>query len=136
MSFSQGEFSGTCRKAENVAAMYNVPPDRGEYGAGAGPGRQGMTDELSELRRRIDECDAELVRWITERLRICQEVGRFKGERGAEIRVPEREEEVISKVLGLNEGPCPPETLEKIFRLLIDTAVQLEVPEAPAPPKE
>ncbi|MDA1000266.1 MAG: chorismate mutase [bacterium] len=95
-----------------------------------------MTEELSGLRRRIDECDAELVRLIAERLRVCQEVGRFKGERGMEIRVPEREGEVISRVLKLNDGPCPPETLEKIFRLLIEAAVRLEAPEAPAPPKD
>ncbi|MBI3025559.1 MAG: chorismate mutase [Candidatus Tectomicrobia bacterium] len=85
-----------------------------------------MTDGLAALRRRIEECDAEIVRWINERLKVCQEVGRLKNERGMEVRAPEREREVIGKALRLNEGPCAPEALEKLFRLLIDAAVALE----------
>lgn len=85
-----------------------------------------MTDEMTSFRRRIDECDEQLVRLINERLKVAQEVGHFKAERGMTIRIPEREKEVIAKALKLNEGPCPPETLEKVFRILIDTAVALE----------
>ena len=85
-----------------------------------------MTEGLAELRRRIDECDEALVRLINERLKVCQEVGEFKSRREMEVRIPEREREVISKALDLNEGPCPPDVVEKIFRLLIDTAVALE----------
>jgi chorismate mutase/prephenate dehydratase len=85
-----------------------------------------MAEGLAELRRRIDECDEALVRLINERLKVCQEVGEFKTRREMEVRIPEREREVISKALDLNEGPCPPDVVEKIFRLLIDTAVALE----------
>ena len=85
-----------------------------------------MTEGLAELRRRIDECDEALVRLINERLKVCQEVGEFKTRREMEVRIPEREREVIPKALDLNEGPCPPDVVEKIFRLLIDTAVALE----------
>jgi chorismate mutase len=85
-----------------------------------------MTDEMASFRRRIDECDKQIVRLINERLNVAQEVGQFKAARGMTIRIPEREKEVITKALGLNDGPCPPETLEKVFRILIDTAVSLE----------
>ena len=85
-----------------------------------------MNDGLAGFRRRVDDCDAQIIRLINQRLKICQEVGDFKAERGLEISIPDREREVISKALGLNDGPCPPEALEKIFRLLIDTAVSLE----------
>lgn len=85
-----------------------------------------MTDELAPFRRRIDECDENLVRLINERLKVAREVGQFKSERGMAVRIPERENEVIARALGLNEGPCPPEILEKVFRILIDTAVALE----------
>ena len=37
-----------------------------------------------------------------------------------------RESEVIAKVLDENEGPCPPEVLRRIYRILIDAAVRLE----------
>jgi len=87
-----------------------------------------MNNGLDGFRRRIDDCDAQIVRLINQRLKICQEVGEFKAKYGQEIRIPEREQEVIFTALGLNDGPCPPEVLEKIFRLLIDTAVFLEKP--------
>ncbi|MFC1491440.1 chorismate mutase [Nitrospinota bacterium] len=95
-----------------------------------------MTDGLAEFRRRIDECDERLVRLINERLKACQEVGDFKSERGMSVRFPEREQEVISKALGLNEGPCPPDVVEKIFRILIDTAVALEENQDTARPEK
>ncbi|MEK6710485.1 MAG: chorismate mutase [Nitrospinota bacterium] len=85
-----------------------------------------MMDGLAALRRRIEECDAQIVHWINERLKTCQEVGRFKHERGMEVRAPEREREVVAKAHRLNQGPCPAEVLEQVFRLLIDVAVALE----------
>lgn len=85
-----------------------------------------MLDSLSELRDRIDECDKKLVHLINERLKMCQEVGRIKNEHGIEIRDPEREREVVNKALGVNEGPCPPRVLEKVFRFFIEAAVALE----------
>ena len=85
-----------------------------------------MLDSLEELRDRIDECDKKLVHLINERLKMCKEAGRFKNAHGIEIRDPEREREVINKVLGGNEGPCPPSVLEKVFRSFIEAAVMLE----------
>ncbi|OGL59829.1 MAG: hypothetical protein A3J27_14415 [Candidatus Tectomicrobia bacterium RIFCSPLOWO2_12_FULL_69_37] len=90
-----------------------------------------MTDGLAALRRRIEECDAEIVRWVNARLKVCQEVGRVKNERGMAVRAPEREREVIAKALRLSQGPCSPEVLEKLFRLLIDAAIALEEGEQP-----
>ncbi len=85
-----------------------------------------MTDDLAPLRRRIDECDEKLVHLINERLKVAREVGQFKAARGMTVRIPEREREVIARALAVSDGPCPPEIMEKIFRILIDTAVALE----------
>lgn len=85
-----------------------------------------MTDELTPLRRHIDECDEHIVRLINERLKVALEVGQLKTREGLPIRIPEREDEVIGKVLKLNKGPCPPEVLKKVYRILIDAAVGLE----------
>lgn len=85
-----------------------------------------MTDGLDNFRRRIDECDKALVELINKRLNVCLEVGNFKAESGMEVRHPEREQEVIDRAVAHNGGPCPDEAVKKIFRLLIDTAVELE----------
>ncbi len=85
-----------------------------------------MADGLSGFRERIDACDAEIIRLLNARLKICLEVGEYKSARGIAVKDAARESEVIAKVLDGNEGPCPPEVLEQIYRILIDTAVRLE----------
>ena len=85
-----------------------------------------MADELSGFRKRIDACDAQIIRLINDRLKICLEVGEYKSARGIAVKDETRESEVIAKRLDGNEGPCPPEVLRRIYRILIDTAVRLE----------
>ena len=85
-----------------------------------------MTDELAPLRRRIDACDEQIVQLINERLKVALEVGELKTREGLPIRIPEREDEIIAKILKLNKGPCPSDVLKKVYRILIDTAVGLE----------
>ena len=85
-----------------------------------------MADGLSGFRERIDACDAQIIRLINDRLKICLEVGEYKSGRGIAVKDAARESEVIAKVLDNNQGPCPPEVLERIYRILIDTAVRLE----------
>ena len=85
-----------------------------------------MADGLSGFRERIDACDAEIIRLLNARLKICLEVGEYKSARGIAVKDEARESEVIAKVLNHNQGPCPPEVLKQIYRILIDTAVRLE----------
>ncbi len=85
-----------------------------------------MSDGLSGFRERIDACDVQIIRLINDRLKICLEVGEYKNARGIAVKDEGRENEVFARVLGSNDGPCPPETLEQIYRILIDTAVRLE----------
>lgn len=85
-----------------------------------------MADGLSGFRERIDACDAGIVRLINERLKICLEVGEYKRARGIAVKDAAREREVIARALEANGGPCPPEALERIWRILIDAAVALE----------
>lgn len=85
-----------------------------------------MADGLSGFRERIDACDAQIVRLINDRLKICLEIGEYKSARGIAVKNEAREDEVLARVLDGNEGPCPPDVLRQIYRILIDTAVRLE----------
>ena len=85
-----------------------------------------MADGLSGFRERIDACDTQIVRLINDRLKICLEIGEYKSARGIAVKNEAREDEVLARVLGGNEGPCPPDVLKQIYRILIDTAVRLE----------
>ena len=50
---------------------------------------------LEELRRKIDETDANIVKLIGERIRIAREIGEQKKERGKQINDRAREKEVL-----------------------------------------
>ena len=85
-----------------------------------------MADGLSGFRERINACDEQITSLINERLKICLEIGEYKSARGIAVKDEARESEVIARILDCNGGPCPPEVLEQIYRILIDTAVRLE----------
>ncbi len=85
-----------------------------------------MSHELSDFRSEIDALDEKIVELINQRLQVCLEVGNFKSLHGIAVRDSKREEELISKLLENNKGPCPPDILEKIYRILIETAISLE----------
>ena len=85
-----------------------------------------MSQELSDFRSEIDALDEKIVELINKRLQVCLEVGNFKNLHGIAVRDSKREEELMTKLLENNKGPCPPDILEKIYRILIETAVSLE----------
>lgn len=85
-----------------------------------------MSQELSDFRSEIDALDEKIVELINKRLQVCLEVGNFKSLHGIAVRDSKREEELMTKLLENNKGPCPPDILEKIYRILIETAVSLE----------
>ena len=85
-----------------------------------------LSHELSDFRSEIDALDEEIVSLINKRLQVCLEIGNFKSLHGISVRDSKREDELISKLLENNKGPCPPDILEKIYRVLIETAVSLE----------
>ncbi len=50
---------------------------------------------LEDLRRKIDETDAKIVKLLAERIRIAQKIGKEKKEQGKQIEVKGREETVL-----------------------------------------
>lgn len=83
---------------------------------------------LDDLRRRIDEVDAQLIRLLNERASIVVEVGKYKAQTGTPIYAPHRESAVLKKVLGMNPGPLPARTVEAIYRELMSGSFLLERP--------
>ena len=84
-----------------------------------------MSQELSDFRSEIDALDDKILELINKRLQVCLEVGNFKSLHGIAVRDSKREAELIDKLLENNKGPCPPDILEKIYRILIETGVFL-----------
>ena len=62
---------------------------------------------LGGIRQRIDEVDEQIQALINERARYAQQVGISKGELAAAVDYyrPEREAEVLRRVVERNDGP-------------------------------
>jgi chorismate mutase/prephenate dehydratase len=83
---------------------------------------------LEELRKRIDEIDDELVRLLNERAQVVVEVGKLKSQTQGPIYAPDREKQVLEKVVRSNGGPLPDRTLVAIWRELMSGSFVLEKP--------
>jgi chorismate mutase len=86
----------------------------------------GVTDDLEDLRRRIDLLDEHLVRLLNARAACALEIGRLKRQRGMEIYQPTREFEVLTHVADVNTGPLDTPALRRLFERIIDEARRLE----------
>lgn len=90
-------------------------------------------EELGKLRDEIDEVDQQIQHLINRRARCAQKVAEVKehfstqGESVVFYR-PEREAQVLHKVMQRNEGPLPAEGVARLFREIMSQCLALEEP--------
>ncbi len=86
--------------------------------------------DLSRIRERINDLDAEIQKRIAERAKLAQEVGRAKsdGAGTAEFYRPEREAEVLRAVLERNRGPLTDEEMVRLFREIMSACLSQQEP--------
>jgi len=83
-----------------------------------------MADKLKALRARIDAVDARLVKLMSARARLAQQIGHVK--QGAAVYRPEREAQVLRRVAELNPGPLPGATVQRIYTEIMSACRALE----------
>lgn len=85
-----------------------------------------MSNELSQLRRELDEIDERFVDVLAERFVKTRQIGEFKRENGLPPMDPAREQEIFERleVLATARG-VNPELLHELFSTVM-TAVKLE----------
>src|SRR5688572_6073272 len=86
------------------------------------------TDPIQTIRLRIDALDEEILKLISERARCAQEVARLKRLSNPDVDCyrPEREAEVLSKVMARNPGPLSGEEMTRLFREMMSACLALE----------
>jgi chorismate mutase/prephenate dehydratase len=84
--------------------------------------------DLGPIRQKIDTIDRQLVDLLNERLKLAAEIGKVKRSAGGQIYVAEREDAVLRKVTGQNQGPIKNEALRAIYREVMSAAIALEKP--------
>jgi chorismate mutase len=86
-----------------------------------------MQQKVQELRERVDEVDRELIRALSERARIVQEIMAIKAEAGAPVYDPKREEEILRRVVERNPGPIYDSSMRDIFEIILHRIRDLEI---------
>jgi chorismate mutase/prephenate dehydratase len=84
---------------------------------------------LERLRRKIDIIDNKLLKLLNQRLEIAKSIGEFKKEKGIDIYSPERENNIINRLINQNKGPFPNKALTYIFKEIISASRNTTYPE-------
>src|ERR1043166_3044064 len=87
-----------------------------------------MKDKLQQLRTKIDEIDAKLVRLLNDRTKLVLDIGQLKRDAGEEIYSPDREDAVLRRIVEKGDGPLPAESLHAIYREVMSASLALEKP--------
>jgi isochorismate pyruvate lyase len=95
--------------------------------AAAEPNLEAMRDEMSDVRRVIDELDDELVALLAKRQRQIERAAKVKPALGIPARVPDRVDEVLARVLGAarREG-LSVEVAMNLWTAIIEWSIQYE----------
>ena len=90
----------------------------------------GLPEELARLRERIDSIDRDIQSLISERARYAAQVGRAKGDlaRAVDYYRPEREAQVLRRVVDRNEGPLENAVLVRVFREIMSACLAQQEP--------
>ncbi len=91
-----------------------------------------MSDpNLSILRTQVDEIDAKIQELISQRAQLAQAIARAKEkevENTSNFYRPDREAEVLRKVISRHQGPLNTEVMISIFREIISACLALQKP--------
>lgn len=83
-----------------------------------------MSDILKQHRDQIDAIDEQLLKLVNQRASHAREIGNLKN--GGPIYRPEREAQVLRRLLDHNEGPLSGEAVTAIFRAVMSNCRALE----------
>ena len=84
--------------------------------------------KLGEIRKRIDDVDKKLIRLISERANLATEIAGIKNQGKGVVKYyrPEREAQILRRIIMENTGPLPDKVIAGLFRELISACLALE----------
>lgn len=86
------------------------------------------TENLTQLRRQVDECDDNLIQLIAKRMRVCREIGQYKKEHDMTIVQTSRYNEILEK-RGVQGSLCgiDAECIKTIFQAIHEESVRQQM---------
>ena len=106
------------------------PPKPASKPASKPAGKAVAAPDLGEVRSRIDAIDLQIQSLIQERAGFARLVGAAKGPLKAAVEYyrPEREAQVLRRVVDRNEGPLSDEVLVRLFREVMSACLAQQEP--------
>ena len=81
---------------------------------------------IEHYRQEIDEIDTQLLRMLNRRAACALSIGKIKKRNNLPVFVPEREEQVMTRLLAENPGPVRSEAVRTVFRAIFSEMKALE----------
>jgi len=79
---------------------------------------------IDKLRKEIDRIDDHILMWLNKRIEKAILLGRLKQEAGISLYVPEREEEIIQRLINKNDKHyLPNDYLKEIYSKIIEVSL-------------
>ena len=85
-------------------------------------------NDIENLREKIDEVDAEILRLLNQRTELVLQIGNLKSQSNDNVYVPHREKAIIERLKNLNTGHFPNDALEATYREILSASRALEKP--------
>ena len=78
-----------------------------------------VNDEIARWREDIDRIDEQILELFNRRAHSAIEIGMLKRRLRLPIDVPEREAQIIERMIAANEGPLNGDAIERLFESVI-----------------
>ncbi len=83
---------------------------------------------LDDWRSRINDLDTQILHLLNQRAEAALHIGDLKRRRELPPYAPEREAEILARLLGANAGPLPADTIRAVWREILSGCRALERP--------
>ncbi|HEY4392396.1 MAG TPA: bifunctional 3-deoxy-7-phosphoheptulonate synthase/chorismate mutase [Paenibacillus sp.] len=85
-----------------------------------------MSNNLDELRTKLDTVNKELLRLLNERAEVVQAIGEIKEKQGVPKFDPVRERKMLDELTALNPGPFRDASIKHIFKEIFKASLDLQ----------
>ncbi len=85
-----------------------------------------MSNQLDQLREKLDSVNLQLLEIINERASIVQEIGQIKSKQGVNRFDPVRERKMLDLIAENNKGPFETSTLQHLFKQIFKASLELQ----------
>lgn len=82
--------------------------------------------KIDDWRRKIDAIDTAMLHLLNLRTELALEVGKMKHEDGVSLRVPLREQEILTRMKQTNPGPLDGESVDRIYQVILAESIRTQ----------